>query len=210
MEIEQWYFVLLEGFLEYLLPTQQDIVSDPFSLCLLNKSVLYLCSSLHLRTFTPHRLIIFCRPAVGQNCHASCLLSVQRPAVKSCGAPSREVQKRGWPWKWGTGWPDRQAESLRTAAWTAIALKESEWGRPWCASPPCLACDPLLSLSLSLCFPQKLTHTLHSTICIFPGWFAAKRTSFLLTYHWETWPVRLFKSREIGLGKKCFALTARR
>lgn len=69
----------------------------------------------------------FCHQMVMTNLSPFCFLSVQKQEVKSYGALSKEVQKQAWLWKWGTGWLDRQAESLQMAAWTAIAQKESEW-----------------------------------------------------------------------------------
>ena len=145
--------MLLEDFLKYLHPTQPDTVSNTFSLCLLNESTL--CFT---QFFPPEDLhhvgcLWFATRWWWHNCHASCLLSVQKPAVKSSGAPSSEVQRRAWLWKWGTGWLGRRAENLRTAAWTAIARKESEWGQRDARLFHAFAWDHLLSYTLP--FPRS-------------------------------------------------------
>ena len=108
-----------------------------------------------------------------QNYHLFCLLSLQKPEVKSYGALSREVQKQAWLWKWGTGWLDKQAENLPTAAWIATAQKESEWcwqsgGLPHASlessfSPPSV-------------FPSTPARMLCGTDLTVTGWFAAKKT----------------------------------
>lgn len=106
-------------------------------------------------------------------------------------------------------WMTRQASRESTDGSMNSYSSEGKWVRPaWRASLPCLCLRPS-SVSLSA-LSQKLTHTLHSTTFTFPGWFAVRRTSFLLTCHWEMWPMWLFISKEIGLGTKCLALTARR
>lgn len=122
---------------------------NTFPLCLLNKSTLYLCNSFHLRTFTTLAEYFSLPDGDDKTIMLLVFLSVQKQVVKSYGALSSEARKQAWPWKWGTGWLDRQAENRLMAAWTAIAQKESEWGQPWYASLPC-AQGPSLSLSLFL------------------------------------------------------------
>ena len=126
----------------------------------------------HLRT-SKHWLLFFVTRWWRQNDHPFCFLSVQKPVVKSYGAPCREVQRRAWLWKWGTGWLDRQAENLQTAAWTATAQKESEWC--WLGRGLRALLETFSSTSFSVLSP-KLTHMPYSTILTFTGWFAVKKT----------------------------------
>ena len=128
-----------------------------------------------------------------QNYHLFCFLSLQKPEVKSYGALSREVQKQAWLWKWGTGWLDKRAENLPTAAWTATAQKESEW---------CWPSSGLLHASLQSSFSpclsllsQKLTRMLQGTALTFTGWFAVKKT---FSWYSQLLPNSLlFRSRSI-------------
>lgn len=142
--------------LENLHPTQQGIVWNAFSLCFLNKSALCRRSSFPLRTSECWLILLLPRWRRPSR-HPFCFLSVQRQAVRSCGARCREAQRQAWPWRWGTGWLARRAGSPPTAAWTATAPKESEWGRP----PSAALRAPLSPLS------QKPPHALRSALLVF-------------------------------------------
>lgn len=168
MGIKQRYFVFLDNFLENFHPTQQDKIWNTF--CLLHKSTLDLRSFvLFFSIWEPQCLAdTFVTWWWWQNYHLFCFLSLQKPGVKSYGALSREVQKQAWLWKWGTGWLDKQAENLPTAAWTATAQKESEWC--WLSSGLHASLQSSFSPRLSV-LSQKLTRMLWGT-----GWFAVKET----------------------------------
>lgn len=206
MEIKQWYFVLLEDCFRIFSSHSTRHCLKYFPLCLLNKSPSSLCRSVRLRTFSTLAECFSLPDGDDRSSQASCFLSVQKQEVKSYGAPSREARKRAWLWKWGTGWLARQAENLPTAAWTAIARKESEWGRPRAGVSPCLAGT---IFSLSLCaFPGANSHFrechfhFHWLICCEENFCSP--TTEIMGHIW------LFMSRKIGLGIKCFALIARR
>lgn len=113
-----------------------------------------------------HWLITFVTWWWWQNYHLFCLLSLQKLEVKSYGALSREVQKQAWPWKWGTGWLDKQAENLPTAAWTATAQKESEW---------CWQGGGLLHTSLEPAFSPPLCVSINANSHALWHWF---------NFHW--------------------------
>ena len=152
--------------------SRQDL---KYLFCLLHKSTLDLCSFFFLSSENLSALAAaFVTWWWWQNYHLFCFLSLQKPEVKSYGALSREVQKQAWLWKWGTGWLDKRAENLPTAAWTATAQKESEW---------CWPSSGLLHASLQSSFSpclsllsQKLTRMLQGTALTFTGWFAVKKT----------------------------------
>lgn len=144
--------------------TRQDL---KYLFCLLHKSTLDLRSFFF---FSSENLSALADTFVTwwwwQNYHLFCLLSLQKPEVKSYGALSREVQKQAWLWKWGTGWLDKQAENLPTAAWTATAQKESEW---------CWQSGGLLHASLESSFSPPLCVSINANSHALWHWF---------NFHW--------------------------
>lgn len=112
-----------------------------------------------------------------QNSDGFGFLFLQKQGVKSSGALSREARKPAWRWRWGTGWPGRPAGSPRTAAWTATAPKESEWGRA----------TPRSHESSSPCSQPTSA---------FPGSYPRACLSPLIC-----WPIWLFILNEIAWGR---------
>lgn len=190
--------------LENFHPTQQGVVWNTFSPFLLHKSTWRVCSSLRLRT-SECELVCFVTRRRWQSYHPVCFLSVQKQEVKSSEALSKEVRKQAWPWKWGTGWPDRRAGSPPTAAWTATARRGSEWGwlgRPHPASPGA-GCELCLTLSA----PHQPDS--HSAAPLSAVNQADSLGGLLLTCHQEMWQIWRFISQEVCLGNKMFCFSGK-